>query len=56
MPRDFVSSLLMIAFSGTLITFTVVLDMPDLFMWPLLIIAIILNILGIVGVVHHSRN
>jgi len=55
MPKDFLSSLAMLAIGSLLVTLSLVIDMPDLFLWTISVLSLPFNVLGIVGIIVHSR-
>lgn len=51
MPKSFQRSLRMLIIGLLLIVLTIFIDMPEAFFWFFLILSLLLNTLGIVGII-----
>lgn len=54
MPKTFSSSLVMLAIGSFFVTLTLVVNMPEVFLWIFLVLSLPLNVLGIVGIIVYS--
>ena len=54
MLKGFSSSLVMLVIGSFLVTLTLVVEMPEVFLWFCLVLSLPLNVLGIISIIVHA--